>query len=199
VRSLVSLITVGLCLVGCTSSSVHPTPPSAERSPIVATPVAPPSPVELPEIVLTARLSERPTPWRRVVFLPFGGSRERLGYKTFPDGPASQPSSFALASDGTIWVADRWKYRIVHCAMDGRYLGSVDIDVGRGRIQDMVALGSALYVSTRYQFGQLWKVDPAGTVTSVRVHDRQDSIVVEEIAATPGFTRTVAEKVLEGL
>jgi len=69
--------------------------------------------------VLRADLAERPAKWEPVLFIPFGGGDDSLGYETFPDSPSSQPSAFAVAPDGSFWIDDRWKARLAHYSPRG--------------------------------------------------------------------------------
>jgi hypothetical protein len=119
-----------------------------------------------------------------MAFIPFGTRTGELGFKSFPEGPASQPSSFAIGDDNTLWVADRWRFRMVHYTLEGRYLGAVPIDPHVSRIQDIVATQRAIYASTYYQYGHVRAVEPDMTVHPINVHQDGRPLVVEEIYGT---------------
>jgi len=141
----VLLVSVG----GCTGSSRHPTPtPSpAVRTAAGSGPTASPSIQRLPGLVLTADLAEPPARWQRVAFIPFSGRAQDLGRMTFPEGPNSQPTSFGVALDGSIWIDDRWKSRVAHYSPTGRYLGAI---AGlRDRGDDLVLVSDRVVVLTR--------------------------------------------------
>ncbi|HEV8420123.1 MAG TPA: hypothetical protein VGR13_02065, partial [Actinomycetota bacterium] len=72
-------------------------------------------------LILTADLSEPPSKWRRLFFAPFGTRREQLGFKFFHESVNSQPSSFVVSADGSLWIADRWKDRLAHYSPTGRF------------------------------------------------------------------------------
>lgn len=180
-RAVACLSMVAVGLAACTGST---------RTPATPVPVArqrqspPPSPTRFPEIDLRADEANEPAKWTRVAFIPFGPRRDQLGFKSFPEG-ASQPSSFAVADDGTLWIADRWRWRLAHYSLAGRYLGNVPIDVDQSRIQDLVIAGRTIYVSTNYQYGHIRAVDPRMLVRPIDVKADGRSIVVEEIYGTP--------------
>jgi hypothetical protein len=140
------------------------------------------------------------------MLVPFGPRPDELGFKSFGEGPASQPSSFAIAADGTLWIADRWKYRLAHYSLDGRYLGAVTIDKGASRIQDIVTAGQTIYASTYYQYGHIRAVGPDGVVHATDLRTDGHSLVVEEIYGTPsglaarlfGYTDDLLDPTLVG-
>lgn len=77
-------------------------------------------------IVLRADLSERPPAWTQVALLPFGPQPERLGYRTGHQTATAEPASFSVARDGSMWVLDAAKQRVVHFSAGGTFLGAVE-------------------------------------------------------------------------
>src|SRR5207248_9419977 len=135
---------------------------------------------------LRADLGERAQRWERIAFIPFGDGPDQLGFHSFGEGPASQPSSVAIGNDDTLWIADRWKFRLAHFTLRGTYLGDVPIDPGdrENRIRDVVRVGTTLYVSTYFQFGRIRAVGPDLRVRRLQVQDRGQALFVEEIFGT---------------
>jgi hypothetical protein len=92
-------------------------------------------------------VAERAAPWRTAAFIPFGPGRQDLGFKRFRESVNSQPSSFAVAPDGSYWIVDRWKARVAHYTSTGRFLGSLDGLVDRG--EDVVVSTGRVAVLAR--------------------------------------------------
>jgi hypothetical protein len=115
------------------------------------------------------------------LFIPFGDRPERLGYKTFPAGPASQPSAFAVASDGSFWIDDRWKRRVVHYSPSGRFLGSA------GRLQhpgwDLAFVGGEVFVLVDQTSGTVGTVE-GSAVNHVDVTYREDPLFILQLIPT---------------
>ncbi len=122
-------------------SSAGPSPPGP----------SPPEPVRLEPVELVADLSEAPVSWERVVFLPFGPARDELGselrrrYASIP----VVPPSLAIDHDGSLWILDYAKRRVVHFRADGRLLedfGGLDANRFDPFGQDMAFVGDGLYL-----------------------------------------------------
>jgi hypothetical protein len=175
------VVGVVLAAVGCTGTTVPSTassPPSAVGS---AAPAATPSPGPLPVLTLRADLGDEPGAWGRVMFIPFGPRSEQLGYKTFPTGPASQPSAFAVAPDGSFWIDDRWKRRVAHYASSGAFLGAA------GKLQhpgwDLAMVGDELSVLVDQSTGTVGTVH-GDTVSQVEMTRDGDPLFIVHLVPT---------------
>ena len=165
-----------------TTSSVPPTTPSPTGSspptllPVPSSTSTPQGPVGGPAIVLTASLGSKPVPWHLVARIPFGAAANELGILTdrMKTPVPVLPPSFAVAPDGSFWVADSIKLRLAHYSAAGMYLGSVSglyFDRDHPRARDLVATRGGLdvlevrdFVSQVTRFGQkgrLSSVSPA--------------------------------------
>src|SRR6266568_5761397 len=117
-----ALMTVGSCTGGVESGS--PGPPhsvrTASASPTRRTQV-------LDRLVLTADVSEAPPAWTIVATIPFGDAAEQLGLVTDVHRTPIPylPRSFAIGSDGSIWILDVVKHRLVHYGPTGAYMGAI--------------------------------------------------------------------------
>jgi hypothetical protein len=83
--------------------------------------------VRLPGITVVADLSDPVVRWRPSIFVPFGDADDEVGAllkKRLASIPIVPPS-FAVDSDGSVWLIDLVKRRVVHYAPDGRFLGAV--------------------------------------------------------------------------
>ena len=176
-RRGVVLVCTLLMVAGCTGSPRQPAAsPASEPS---TGPAA--SPVSLPALVLRADLAERPARWERVTFIPFGEERGRLGFKTFHEGPASLPAAFAVAADGSFWVDDRWKRRVVHYSPSGDYLGEAGPLQSAG--WDLAVQGGVVFVLVAQQTGTIGTVRD-GAVLHTRVTYRGDPLFTFQIIPT---------------
>ena len=83
-------------------------------------------PTRLPELVLTADLSEAPVRWDLVTSIPLGPREHELYYEDDPNKVAIPDftDSFTVGPDGTLWILDEGKHRVAHYDADGRYLGA---------------------------------------------------------------------------
>jgi hypothetical protein len=115
--------------------------------------------------------------WELVARVPFGAAANELGTLTDPTKAPHPviPPSFAVASDGSFWVADPVKLRLAHYSSTGAFLGSVSglyFDRHHPHARDVIATAAGLdvlevrdFVSriTRFdQRGRLSSVSPAG-------------------------------------
>lgn len=105
----------------------------------------------LPQLVLTANLAERPSRWRLVAAVPFGGGRSALGLvdDVHHASLALLPEAFAVASDGSLWFLDIVKRRLAHYTSSGAFLGEVTglrFDRFSPVAVDVSSVGSDLYV-----------------------------------------------------
>lgn len=152
-------LAVGVALVAlsaCTASPPVASPTS--RSPASSSP--PPSPVPslalLKPLVLRADLTEVPASWARVAFIPFGPGREQLGLEDripLKTSVPIVPRSFAFAPDGSIWILDTLKKRLVHYSPAGKFLGDVGgfmNDRFHPHPRDLVFVGTRLYVAQEH-------------------------------------------------
>jgi hypothetical protein len=182
VRRAVVLICAGAAAVGCTGSAVHPTlsgsPSASVRSPA---PRPKPSTQALPALVLRADLGEGPAKWESVTFIPFGHQPEELGYKAFPEAPASQPSAFAVAPDGSFWIDDRWKRRVVHYSPSGEFQGSA------GKLEhpgwDLAIVRHEVFVLVQQVTGTVGTVE-GSVVNHVDVTYREDPLFTFQLVPT---------------
>jgi hypothetical protein len=144
--------------VGCSASpSPTPSPTISARPSIGATPPV----IELPGVTLTADLSEAPSKWEEVTSIPIGSDHDALGYKASHESPTIGPNSFAVAGDGTFWIIDAAKQRVVHFSRGGRVIGEIPDSVGSGS-KDLAFRGSTLWVISLYHKGIVFPVLPDG-------------------------------------
>jgi hypothetical protein len=146
-------------------------------------------------LILTADLSEPPSKWRRLFFAPFGTRPEQLGFKFFHESVNSQPSSFAVSADGSLWIADRWKDRLVHYSPTGMFLGAIEVPRPpegvsirgqRGRIRDLVVSGDRMYALFDPTGGPLARIDPDGAIAYLRPELQGRDLWVAEIFPSEG-------------
>jgi hypothetical protein len=192
---------VALCaLVALAGSCTGGRPTSG--APRAATPTSSPHPSALPSVspvvaetvVLTADLSEAPAEWRRVFFVPFGSRSSELGFKSFHESVNSQPSSFSVDVDGSVWIADRWKERVAHYSPTGKYVGSVPVarwpstSIGgtRGRIRDIIIVRDRLWVLFEPSGGPLARIASDGAVEFLRPRLQSRDLWVGEILPSYG-------------
>jgi hypothetical protein len=174
----------------------------ASGPPRAATPTSSPHPSALPsvspvvadKVVLTADLTEAPAKWQRVFFVPFGRRSSELGFKSFHESVNSQPSSFSVDDDGSVWIADRWKERMVHYSPTGKYVGSVPVSRSpstsisgtRGRIRDIIIARGHLWALFEPSGGPLARIAPGGVVEFLRPRLRSRDLWVGEIFPSDG-------------
>ncbi len=151
VRRSVTALLIGTLLVGVRGRVRRTEEPSVTRAVTEGPPSSPGSePIVLDPVVLTASLAEVPAAWRLVAEIPFGPRPEELGY--VPEAADAYvggvPPSFAVDRDGSIWILDAVKERLVHVSASGEYLGSVGrfpIE-GAWRARDVQLLDGSLVV-----------------------------------------------------
>ncbi len=169
------------------------TPTNSVRS----SPTPSASPVVSERLVLRAELSERPARWQKLFFVPFGRRSSELGFKFFHESVNSQPSSFAVAADGSVWIADRWKDRLAHYSSVGRFLGAIKVprpprgvSIGqtRSRIRDIVLSDDRLYALFDPTGGPIAQVktDGDGDIEYLRPQLQGRSLWVAEIFPSEG-------------
>jgi hypothetical protein len=118
--------------------------------------------VRLPTVVLKAYLSERPVSWKLMTTIPFGERRDQLGYRPAREFATREPTSFAVAQDGSLWIADFDKARIVHYSRRGAFIGSVTHISQHPR--DLVFVGKEMWVAHDLS-GVLERISADGGVT----------------------------------
>jgi hypothetical protein len=136
-------------------------PPGADAAPV--------------RVLTTAGLPTRSIPgafsWQRrrspdghALRVPFGATDGRVGRTPErPDEPSEGPSSFDVAADGSIWVADWVNRRIELFGRDGRYVrafaspASVAVDLA-------VTPGGGTYLATLGTDATAYELDASGAV-----------------------------------
>jgi hypothetical protein len=181
------VLAVALLTAGCSAPRPHPSPPQSGnpgKEP-KAGPTVRRSDV-LPRVLLTANAKERPARWELRFFVPFGDAPSALGFKTFPEGAPSEPYSFGVAPDNSVWIADRLKFRLAHYSQDGKYLGQVLITPGdRGnRLWDVIFVDKAMFAATVYQLGRLEAVTGRGSVSRFTVKSNGRALFINELFST---------------
>ena len=183
--SRVALAVSVLVAAGCTGSSRAPAA-SPSGAPGPATTAKPSSPPAMPRLVLTADLTERASRWSRVAFLPFGVLASQLGFKRLPESTNSQPSSFAVAPDGSFWIDDRWKARIAHYSPAGRFLGAVGPIQERG--EDVVVWGDRVVVLAvqggLHGGAEVLVSEPGGAFSRAVINDNGRPLFVADLLAS---------------
>ncbi len=147
-RLLAAAAALALIPVGCGTGEDGGagTPP---RESHLATPA--PRTMTLERLELRADLSEDPVRWRLVASIPFGPRRGELGYY-FNRNRGSLPllpRSFAVANDGSFWILDPVKKRVVRFSRTGDFIeavGGFKLDRFSPRPKDMGVLGDHVYV-----------------------------------------------------
>lgn len=138
----------------------------------------------MPGVVLRTDLTEKPVAWKPVLFVPFGPAEDQLGFQSFPESTSSQPDSFAVAPDGSIWIVDRWKNRLVHYSRSGRYLGSVSV-ASPERPEDVVFVADTMYVLRSPSRGIVSTILPGGRVQDTVVNDKGKPLWINYIFPGP--------------
>ncbi len=159
-------LALGLLLAaGCTGRTGHPaatvtSPSPSSRAGHRAGTQPGSTSRSLPSIDLIADLTERPARWDFVALVRFGPERGQLRYIPAAEHPTTEPNSFAVAPDGSFWILDPGKHRLVHFARDGTFLE------GRGGYSayssDLVFVRDDLVVARQYQFGAVDLYQPSG-------------------------------------
>jgi hypothetical protein len=130
---------------------------------------------------LRADLGDEPVGWDRVMHIPFGARPDQLGYKTFPTGPASQPSAFTVAPDGSFWIDDRWKRRVAHFSSAGAFLGAA------GKLEhpgwDLAMVGDELFVLVEQSSGTVGTVE-GNAVSQIEVTHQEDPLFIVQLIRT---------------
>jgi hypothetical protein len=131
-RRLAFVAVVAVVAVGC-EGKVPPTSPRSTQAsavpsratPAPSTPAAPASDTDLPSIVLTASLGDPPVRWPLLAHVRFGDRQRDLGLLNDRRHTATPiyPPSFAVDSDGSMWILDIVKHRVAHYSLHGRFLG----------------------------------------------------------------------------
>lgn len=195
-----------LGLVGCDSGGSRPTPsrppqgssPSAQAS-SPSTQASPSgSTTKLPEIVLLADLAEQPARWEQVAFLPFGDRTTELRYIPAREIPTREPTSFAVADDGSFWILDNANLRLTHFSAKGKFLSQVDGYHYSSR--DLGFFRGDLYAMRIYQFGRMDRIGADGSIRRYSLKADSHSLYVSDILPTAdalvvrvsGYTRPVA-------
>jgi hypothetical protein len=119
------------------------------------------STLTLPRVVLAADLSEAPVRWRLVATIPFGEHEGELRYVPSQEIHTIEPTSFAVAPDGSFWIIDSAKKRLAHYSSAGPYLGQVVGDFSSVS-RDLTFVGPDLWAIQHSQFGRLFRLDPHG-------------------------------------
>src|SRR6266511_1920142 len=197
-RSGVAIGAVLALAASCTRGGPVVTPSMATPTNSVrSSPTPSASPVVSERLVLRAELSERPARWQKLFFVPFGRRSSELGFKFFHESVNSQPSSFAVAADGSVWIADRWKDRLAHYSSVGRFLGAIKVprpprgvSIGqtRSRIRDIVLSYDRLYALFEPTGGPIAQVktDGDGDIEYLRPQRQGRSLWVAEIFPSAG-------------
>jgi hypothetical protein len=205
-RLLPIAVSILLGLVGCDSGGSHPTPSRhPERSspgahaPPPSTPASPAgSTSKLDEMVLVADLSDRPARWEQVAFLPFGDGAGELRYIPAGEIPAREPTSFAVAEDGSFWILDNANLRLTHFSASGTFLS--DVGGYHYSSRDLGFFRGDLYAMRIYQFGRMDRIGADGSVRRYSLKADSHSLYVSDILPTTdalvvrvsGYTRPVA-------
>ena len=136
---------VPLLLAGCTDVARNAGDPRQQAL------VEPTVTNVLPKLELRADLSEAPAKWRLVASIPFGPRRNQLGF--FFDRRTGSlpllPRSFAVAEDGSFWILDGIKRRLVHFSRTGEFIeevGAFQADRFSPRPKDVAVSSGRLYV-----------------------------------------------------
>ena len=148
-------------------------PPSAPSS--VQSPTVQPSASRLPQVVLRADQSEMTARWDFILRVPFGPGRHELTYQPPSQSAPMEPSSFAVAPDGSFWIVDAGKERIAHFDQDGRFLE--EVGTPGHHAEDIVFSGASMYALLDEQTGSIAQVRPDG-LRSVTVNANGRSLMI---------------------
>jgi hypothetical protein len=122
-----------------------------------------------------------------VLSLGFGPRADELGY--VPVGEHSPlpliPRAFAVAADGSFWILDEPKRRIVRFTADGSYLeaiGGLRFDRFHPHPRDLVLVGDEPFVSEEFRVAATIRTRSAGgSLTSTAVVAEGKSVGVTEL------------------
>jgi len=173
---------MAMVAVGCTEAPHRDLSPRSPTALPSGTPV-----VRLARVELRAYLSERSGRWEPVVTIPFGADAPGLAFAPAHESPAVEPSAFAVAPDGTIWILDAGKSRLAHYGRAGRFLGAIAGLSPHAR--DVAFAGDAMWVIDREQ-GFLAAAVPTGEL--VRTAFAEGDHVVHLLQLVPDGSRLVA-------
>jgi hypothetical protein len=135
----------------------------------------------LQNLVLQADLQEQPSAWTEVMLVPFGEGPGRLGYRPSSESAPVEPSSFAVAQDGSFWIVDPGHSRVVHYSGSGTYLGAVT-GVG-ARVADVAFAGDLMYVLEDQTRGRVAVVGADGVPRSTTVTQDGHTLYVRALVA----------------
>jgi hypothetical protein len=107
-----------------------------------------------------------------------------LGFKSFPEGPSSLPSSITVASDGTFWIGDRWKKQAAHFSPAGEFLGAVEGLPDRDRGWDIAYVDGRVYVLADQETGKLAIDDGRGRFRFMTVRSAGEAAFIFHIVST---------------
>jgi hypothetical protein len=146
--------------------------------------------VRLPGITIVADLSATIVRWLPWAFFPFGDADDEVGAllkKSVASIPIVPPS-FAVDSDGSVWLIDLVKRRIVHYAADGRFLGAVgglEFDRFSPYPQDLGFFGGRLELIEHVHSTLQSNLRSVGAVIGPRhrVHLASEQLVVGRLVA----------------
>jgi hypothetical protein len=143
-------------------------PVSLVSVPVEASPV-----VDGESIRVELDLDEPVAEWMPVVFLSYGQSVEELGASDCYHCERVYPKTFAIDEDGSLWIADNAKGRIVHYDARGRYVRHARFRGAEG-VRDLEMLGAD--VVTVFDNGTLVRFDTQGHVVErgIARHRNQD-------------------------
>jgi len=155
----------------------------------------------LPEVVLTADLDEPAARWRLAGTFPIGDGADQLGYKPSHETPTIEPTAFTVAADGSIWIIDAAKQRVVHYSRDGSFVADFHALLGSSS-RDLVFVGQHLLVDGLYYRGLVYEVDEQGNLVARHrvTEDGSKTVYLTDFIPTPnglyaeigGYTNPVA-------
>ncbi len=175
--ALAMAITVAGVAVAARQFSRTELPPPAE------------SPRVLPDLELEADVTSPTVRWPEVLSLPFGPGENELGFESFAGEDANPigPSAFAVAADGSFWIVDEEKNRLVHVDRAGGFLGSVSGVLDGSRVAqapDLVLAEGDLFVLGR--FGDTFvRVEEGGAIVPIRVTLDRQTVFPTSLIGTP--------------
>jgi hypothetical protein len=153
----------------------------------------------LPEVVLRADLDEKPSPWHLVTFIALGEADDALGYRPSRESPVICPNAFTFAPDGSIWIIDAAKQRLVHYSRDGRLSGQVHGLLGSGS-RDLAFVDGRLYSIGVHHKGVVYEIEGDRIARTHTVREGSRSVYVSDLipsehglyANLAGYTEPVA-------
>jgi hypothetical protein len=182
-RLLVVAVLALVVLTSCTHGSAGRVAGSGASSTPSAslTPIA--SPARLPAVVLRADQSGGRGTWTLLFTVPFGPEKARLLYRPPSQSVPTEPTAFAVAADGSIWIVDAGKSRLAHFDATGGFLGDVRTP-GRPPA-DLVFSGGRLYVLLDGQIGTIAEIEADGSLTTTVVQANERALKVLELFPAP--------------